>query len=56
MPLIGLPVYASLFWAGPFASAAAVFWSGWSAARRAVWVLLAPVFTAMILGALLVLR
>ena len=55
MPLIGVPIYATLFWTGPFASAAAVFWSGWSAAWRAIWVLLAPAFAAMILGALLLL-
>lgn len=56
MPLLGVPVYTTLFWAGPFVSAAAVFWSDWSAAWRAAWVLLAPAFAAMVLGAFLVLR
>ena len=56
MPFLGLPIYTTLFWAGPFASAAAVFWSDWSAAWRAAWVLLAPVFAAAILGGLLALR
>jgi hypothetical protein len=46
MPLLGLPIYATLFWVGPFASAAVVFWSGWSPGWRAAWVLLIPVFVA----------
>lgn len=53
MPLLGVPIYTTLFWTGPFVSAAAVFWSDWSAAWRAAWVLLVPVFAAVILGALL---
>ena len=53
MPVLGVLVFTTLFWTGPFVSAAAVFWSDWSAAWRAAWVLLAPVFAAAILGALL---
>ena len=56
MPLLGVPIYTTLFWTGPFVSAAAVFWSDWSAAWRVLWVLLAPALSAMILGALFVLR
>jgi len=44
MPVLGLPVYAVLFWTGPFASATAVFWSGWSPAWRTAWIVLIPVF------------
>jgi len=47
MPILGLPVFAVLFWTGPFASASAVFWSGWPATWRAVWILLVPVFVAL---------
>jgi len=47
MPVLGLPVYAVLFWTGPFASATAVFWSGWSPAWRAAWIVLVPVFVAL---------
>ena len=47
MPFLGLPVYTILFWMGPFAGAAAVFWSGWSAVWRTVWVVLVPVFIAI---------
>jgi hypothetical protein len=46
MPVVGLPVFAVLFWTGPFVSAAAVFWSNWSTGWRAVWVVLIPVFSA----------
>lgn len=47
MPILGLPVYAVLFWTGPFASATAVFWSGWSPIGRAAWILLIPVFVTL---------
>ena len=47
MPVLGLPVYATLFWTGPFVSATSVFWSGWSPAWRAAWILLIPVFVAL---------
>lgn len=53
MPLLGVPIYTTLFWTGPFVSAAAVFWSDWSAASRAAWVLLAPALAALVLGVLL---
>jgi len=46
LPVLGLPVYAVLFWLGPFASATSVFWSGWSPAWRAAWIALIPVFAA----------
>jgi hypothetical protein len=46
MPVVGLPVFAVLFWVGPFISATAVFWSDWSAAWRAAWIVLIPVFAA----------
>ena len=46
MPVVGLPVFAVLFWTGPFLSAAAVFWSDWSSGWRAAWVVLIPVFAA----------
>ena len=47
MPILGLPVFAVLFWTGPFASATAVFWSDWSATWRVAWILLIPVFIAL---------
>jgi hypothetical protein len=47
LPILGLPVFAVLFWTGPFASATAVFWSGWSPTWRAAWILLIPVFVAL---------
>jgi len=47
LPILGLPVYAVLFWTGPFASATAVFWSDWSPTWRAAWILLIPVFIAI---------
>jgi len=47
LPILGLPVFAVLFWIGPFASATAVFWSNWSALGRAAWILLIPVFVAL---------
>ena len=50
MAPLGVPVYAVLFWAGPFASAAAVAWSDWPAGWRAVWILLVPVTVAAALG------
>lgn len=50
MSAVGVPVYAALFWAGPFAAMAAVFWTGWSAAWRTAWVLLAPLLSAAALG------
>jgi len=46
LPVLGLPVYAVLFWTGPFASATSVFWSNWSAGWRATWIALIPVFAA----------
>lgn len=52
MPAVGITAYATFFWAGPFASAAAVFWSDWSAGWRTVWVLLAPTLAGLILGAI----
>lgn len=54
MLLLGVPAYTLLFRSGPFASAAAVFWSKWSVGWRAAWVLLAPVLAATNLGLLLV--
>lgn len=46
MSTLGITVYATLFWAGPFASAAAVTWSEWSTRWRIAWALLVPVFAA----------
>jgi hypothetical protein len=46
MPVAGLPVFAVLFWTGPFVSAAAVFWSDWSATWRAAWIALIPILAA----------
>jgi len=46
MPVLGLPAYAVLFWTGPFVSAAAVFWSNWSPAWRAAWIVLIPALAA----------
>ena len=43
LPVVGLPVFAVLFWTGPFASAAAVFWTKWSASWRLAWIALVPV-------------
>lgn len=54
--LLGLPVYAVSFWTGPFVSAAAVIWSGWSLKWRAVWILLVPVILAAALGAVVVVQ
>jgi hypothetical protein len=51
MIVLGVAVYTALFWTGPFASAAAVFWSNWSVGWRVVWVLLVPVFIALIFAA-----
>lgn len=53
MLLLGLPFYAVLFWTGPFASAAAVFWSSWSVGWRIIWLLLVPALAAASLGLLL---
>lgn len=50
MTVIGVPLYALLFWAGPFVSAAAVIWTAWSAIWRAAWILLVPVFAGAALG------
>jgi len=47
MPVLGLPVFAVLFWTGPFASATTVFWSNWPPTWRAAWILLIPVFVAL---------
>ena len=47
LPVLGLPVYAVLFWAGPFASATSVFWSDWSPGWRATWIVLIPVLVAL---------
>ena len=52
MPAMGVPGYTVLFWTGPFTSAAAVVWSEWSVGWRAVWMLLVPVFIAIILAVL----
>jgi len=46
MSILGITVYAVVFWAGPFASAAAVAWSEWSTRWRIAWALLVPVFVA----------
>lgn len=46
MSVLGITVYAVLFWAGPFVSAAAVTWSDWSTRWRIAWALLVPVFVA----------
>jgi hypothetical protein len=46
LPLVGLPAFAVLFWLGPFASAAAVFWSRWSASWKVAWIVLVPVLAA----------
>lgn len=51
MIVLGVPVYTVSFWTGPFASAAAVVWTNWSAAWCAAWVLLVPVSIAALLGA-----
>ena len=50
MIAIGVPAYTVLFWAGPFISAAAVIWTDWSIAWRAVWILLVPVISAATLA------
>lgn len=50
MIAVGVPVYTVLFWMGPFAAIAAVFWTGWSAAWRTAWVLLVPLLSAAALG------
>ena len=50
MGAIGIPLYALLFWTGPFVSAAAVIWSDWSAVWRAVWIVLVPGFVAAAFG------
>lgn len=50
MSLLGVPAYAVLFWTGPFAAAAAVFWTNWSAGWRVAWILLVPVLAAAALG------
>ena len=47
MPILGLPVYAVLFWTGPFASATSVFWSDWSPGWRATWIVLIPMLVAL---------
>jgi hypothetical protein len=47
MSAVGVPLYAVLFWAGPFASAATVFWSNWSRGWRFVWIVLIPAFVAV---------
>ena len=47
LPVLGLPVYAVLFWTGPFASATSVIWSNWSAGWRTVWILLIPLFVVL---------
>lgn len=50
MFLLGVPAYAVLFWTGPFAAAAAVFWSRWSNGLRFAWILAAPFLSAAALG------
>lgn len=50
MILLGVPAYAVLFWTGPFAAAAAVFWSRWSTGLRFAWILAAPLLSAAALG------
>ena len=52
MFVLGVPLYTALFWTGPFTSVAAVFWSSWTAGWRVTWVLLVPVFIAVIFLAL----
>lgn len=54
MALLGVSVYAVLFWAGPFASAAAVIWTNWSVGWRVAWILLVPVCVAVLLGAVFI--
>ncbi len=54
MSAVGVPLYAVLFWAGPFASAATVFWSSWSPGWRLVWVVLIPGFVAITFIALMI--
>jgi hypothetical protein len=54
MTVAGVPLYAVLFWAGPFASAATVFWSSWSPGWRVVWVMLIPAFVAITFIALMI--
>ena len=46
LPALGLTAYALLFWAGPFASAASLFWTDWTRGWRLVWIILIPVFAA----------
>ncbi len=50
MFLLGVPAYTVLFWTGPFAAAAAVFWSRWSTGFRFAWILAAPLLSAAALG------
>jgi hypothetical protein len=54
MTAVGVPLYAVLFWTGPFASAATVFWSSWSPGWRVVWVMLIPAFVAITFIALMI--
>lgn len=54
MIAMGVTVYTVFFWTGPFASAAAVAWSGWPISWRVAWVLLVPVVVAASLGLLFV--
>jgi hypothetical protein len=54
MGAVGVPLYAVLFWTGPFASAATVFWSSWSPGWRVVWVMLIPAFVAITFIALMI--
>lgn len=55
MSLLGVPVYAILFWTGPFVAGAAVFWSNWTGRWRAVWVVMIPVFVTTAIGAVFIL-
>jgi hypothetical protein len=54
MTAVGVPLYAVLFWTGPFASATTVFWSSWSPGWRVVWVMLIPAFVAITFIALMI--
>ncbi|MGI9236886.1 MAG: hypothetical protein ACR2QZ_05785 [Woeseiaceae bacterium] len=54
MIAVGVPVYTVLFWTGPFAAMASVFWTRWSAVWRTAWVLLVPLLSAAALGVVFV--
>ncbi|MGI9235685.1 MAG: hypothetical protein ACR2RD_18800 [Woeseiaceae bacterium] len=54
MLAVGVPVYTVLFWSGPFAAMASVFWTDWSAVWRTAWVLLVPLLSAAALGVIFI--